>query len=99
MPAHILEACGLAAALYAMDGTNGAGTLLEFLRRLLPRKGKEKEGAEPETNTHVFALRCLSLIPGSMWHKGLTEAHMAAIMAGIDSSDATVRRAVGLLSS
>lgn len=101
-PAHLLEASALAAALYELSGSVDVGPLLAHLRNLLVPRAKGKstrspgkgEPKEPSANTHVFVLRCLSLLPSAVWQPGLRDEHLSAIMGGTDASDATVRRAV-----
>ncbi len=59
-----------------------------------PRKGDRRNGHEkPDPNSRVLALRCLASLP-PVWQNGLTETHMRALMAGVDSGDSTVRREV-----
>lgn len=80
-----------------------AGPLLAHLRGLLLPRAKAKHKAtlgksrpEPEVpaNTHVFVLRCLSLLPSAVWQPGLRDEHLSVIMGGTDAPDPTVRRAV-----
>lgn len=59
-----------------------------------PSRSDKRESPRPDSNTRVLALRCLANLP-PVWQDGLTEAHMAALMAGVDSADSTVRREVG----
>lgn len=101
-PAHLLEASALAAALYELSGSVDADPLLSHLRNLLVPRAKGKstrspskaEPKGPDANTHVFVLRCLSLLPSAVWQPGLRDEHMSAIMSGTESLDPTVRRAV-----
>ncbi|EJT48745.1 hypothetical protein A1Q1_02290 [Trichosporon asahii var. asahii CBS 2479] len=100
-PAHLLEASALAAALYELSGSVDADPLLSHLRNLLVPRAKGKstrspskaEPKGPDANTHVFVLRCLSLLPSAVWQPGLRDEHMSAIMSGTESLDPTVRRA------
>ncbi|CAK9784742.1 hypothetical protein CC85DRAFT_330882 [Cutaneotrichosporon oleaginosum] len=106
--ACLLEVCTLVTALHAVDGEPVSEPLLEHLRGLLLTKGKGKERPssrsslssprksdrlepKPAPNTRVLVLRCLASLP-LVWQEGLTEAHMGALMAGVDSGDSTVRR-------
>lgn len=103
-PAYLLEASALAAALYELSGSVDAEPLLSHLRNLLVPRAKGKstrspskaEPKGPDANTHVFVLRCLSLLPSAVWQPGLRDEHMSAIMSGTESLDPTVRRAVSL---
>lgn len=99
--AHLLEASALAAALYEQSGSVDAEPLLSHLRKLLVPRSKGKATRSPaktepkaDANTHVFVLRCLSLLPSALWQPGLRDEHLSAIMGGTESSDPTVRRAV-----
>lgn len=101
-PAHLLEASALAAALYVTSGSVDAEPLLAHLRNLLVPRSKGKstrspsktEPKGPDGNTHVFVLRCLSLLPSAVWQPGLRDEHFSVIMGGTESSDPTIRRAV-----
>lgn len=70
---------------------------------LLPQRDKGKGKATPPAavrgptpadvaNNRILALRCFGLLPAAAWQDGLTEAHMAALMGGVDSNDPTLRR-------
>ncbi|KAL1407959.1 hypothetical protein Q8F55_004756 [Vanrija albida] len=43
-------------------------------------------------NDRIVALRCFGVLPPAVWQSGLEEKHMAALMGGVDSYDATVRQ-------
>jgi hypothetical protein len=103
--ACLLETSALATALYEIDGKLGDGVemLLEHLRRLLvppPDKGKGKQAKTSEkkpsatdtANNRILTLRCFGVLPPVAWQNGLTEAHMGALMGGVDSTDPTVRK-------
>lgn len=97
----MLEVCSLVSTLHATDSKVTAEPLLEHLRRLLlgPKgKAKEKDGhkssAHESPNTRVLVLRCFAALPPAMWQQGLEEAHMGALMGGIDAPDSTTRREV-----
>ncbi|WRT65256.1 uncharacterized protein IL334_002199 [Kwoniella shivajii] len=46
----------------------------------------------PPANDHALALRCLQVIPTSLWDGILGEREMAIIMEGVDSIDGTIRK-------
>lgn len=108
--ACLLESCYLVTALHAADRTMASSGLLDHLRSLLlgPRdKGKAKARVSsprkealpipdkpPNPNTRVLVLRCFAALPAQLWQEGLEEAHMSALMGGVDSPDSTTRREV-----
>lgn len=51
----------------------------------------------PPPNQHVLVLRCLSILPVTMWDGQLGEEEMVIIMEGLNSPDDTIRRAVSRL--
>ncbi|BEI86731.1 hypothetical protein CcaverHIS002_0700770 [Cutaneotrichosporon cavernicola] len=57
--------------------------------RSSPRK-PEGKSSKPHPNRRILGLRCLATLP-FVWLDGLTETHMGALMAGVDSGDSTVR--------
>ena len=49
----------------------------------------------PQPNDHVIALRCLSILPSSVWDDALGKHEMSVIMEGMNSDDDTTRKMVG----
>lgn len=98
VPPCLLETCALVSALYDTGGAGSGGdVLLAHIRHLLNTKGKGR--AQDPTpldypNAHVTVIKCLRWLPLQLWQEGLEESHMAAIMGGLQSADATVRREV-----
>lgn len=106
--ACLFETSNLAMALFEIDGQLGEGVdiLLDHLRTfLLPPHDKGKGRASDSrsdlhksttysdaANNRILALRCFGVLPAASWQDGLTEAHMKALMTGIDGPDSTVRK-------
>nr|XP_019008999.1 uncharacterized protein I206_06687 [Kwoniella pini CBS 10737]OCF47780.1 hypothetical protein I206_06687 [Kwoniella pini CBS 10737] len=89
--AFLLEICHLANILPAL----AAHILAQISQLLVPDDQIATSSASPSLpspNDHVLAIRCLGILPTSMWDGRLEEMQMGVIMHGVNSVDDTIRK-------
>jgi hypothetical protein len=90
----LLDICRLVPAVLRADGEL-LHTVLRYLSVILsPTESSSTSPFGPKPNLHILVLRCLDILPVSLWDGRLDDSAMGVIMEGLNSPDDTIRRAV-----
>lgn len=93
--ALLLEVCRLAPAVLKADQELLHVIFRHFSAILSPpQTSSSVSHVGPKPNLHVLVLRCLDILPVTLWDGRLGDTEMGLIMEGLNSSDETIRRAV-----
>lgn len=90
----LLEICSLLAAIDSNEQV--LDSICRHLSTIISpaSSSSSRLPSAPQPNSHALVLRCLDVLPVSMWSERLGELEMGIIMEGLNSTDDTIRRAV-----